>query len=113
MLRLSQLANSTESGQASTWEEIIESSLSSKEDRHLSSPKRGEVRISELLKATIEEENSSRLNVKIGEEEVDVPRPRDLMTVILEVLTDVARGHSVSVGPEEEELTASPARGCA
>jgi len=93
----------------STWEEIIESSLSSKENQHLSSLKGEKDRILELLKTTIEEEEPSRLNVKIGEDEVDMPLPRDLMTVILEILTEVAQGHSVSVGPEEEELTTSEA----
>lgn len=93
----------------STWEEIIESSLSSKENQHLSSLKGEKDRILELLKTTIEEEEPSRLNVKIGEDEVDMPLPRDLMTVILEILTEVAQGHSVSVGSEEEELTTSEA----
>lgn len=93
----------------STWEEIIESSLSSKENQPLSSLKKEKDRILELLKTTIEAEEPSRLNVKIGEDEVDMPLPHDLMTVILEILTEVARGHSVSVGPEKEELTTSEA----
>ena len=93
----------------STWEEVIESSLSSEENPQRS-PLEGEKnRVLELLETTIQEEEPSCLNVKIGEEEVDMPLPRDLMTVILEVLTDVAQGHSVSVGPEEEELTTSEA----
>ena len=93
----------------STWEEIIESSLSLKESQQLSSLKGEKDKILELLKTTIEEEEPSRLNVKIGEDEVDMPLPRDLMTVILEILTEVAQGHSVSVGSEEEELTTSEA----
>jgi len=93
----------------STWEEIIESSLSSGENPQRSSLEGEKNRVLELLETTIEEEEPFCLNVKIGEEEVDMPLPRDLMTVILEILTEVAQGHSVSVGPEEEELTTSEA----
>jgi excisionase family DNA binding protein len=92
----------------STGEEMTESPLFSKENQHRSSLKGEKKRILELLKTTIEEE-PSRLNVKIGEGEVDMPLPRDLMTMILEIMTEVAQGHSVSVGPEEEELTTSEA----
>jgi excisionase family DNA binding protein len=87
---------------------MTESPLFSKENQHRSSLKGEKKRILEMLKTTIEKE-PSRLNVKIGGGEVDMPLPRDLMTMILEIMTEVAQGHSVSVGPEEEELTTSEA----
>lgn len=109
LLDLAKQHSEGSSSAGSSWKEIIESSLSSKDDQQLSSLKGEKDKILKLLKTTIEEEGPSRLNVKIGEDEVDVPLPRDLMTVILEILTEVAQGHSVSVGPEEEELTTSEA----
>ena len=93
----------------STWEAIIESSLSSNENQPLSSLKKEKDKILALLKTAIEEEEPSRLNVKIGREEVEMLLPRDVMAVVLEILTEVAQGHSVSVGSEEEELTTSEA----
>jgi excisionase family DNA binding protein len=111
--RLLELANRHSEGfssTSSTWEEIVESALSSKETGHSSSLREEKDKVLELLwKATEKEEHSTRLNVKIGEEEVDMPLPRHFMALVLEILTEVAQGHSVSVGSEDEELTTSEA----
>jgi excisionase family DNA binding protein len=67
-------------------------------------------KIIELLRKTIEkEEHSTHLNVKIGGEEISMPLPRHFMTLVFELLTEVAQGHSVSVGSEGDELTTSEA----
>ena len=67
-------------------------------------------KIIELLRKTIEkEEHSTHLNVKIGGEDISMPLPRHFMTLVFEILTEVAQGHSVSVGSEGEELTTSEA----
>jgi excisionase family DNA binding protein len=59
--------------------------------------------------STEEEKPASHLNVRVGGQEVSVTLPQSLAAAFLEVLTEVAQGHSVSVGFEEEELTTSEA----
>lgn len=43
------------------------------------------------------------------EGEKEVPLPRRFTTLMLEILTEVAQGHSVSIGTVEDELTSSEA----
>lgn len=102
---------SAEGGEISSlWETVIESSLSSEEGERVSSAEKGRrllfQRFSELLE---EREGGPRLMMRIGEEEMEIPLSRRFAALMLEILTEVAQGHSVSIGTGEDELTTSEA----
>jgi len=110
LLELAKQCSEDPSSTGSTWDEISKSASSPEETVPLPSLEGDKDKIIDLLRKTIEkEEHSTHLNVKIGGEEIGMPLPRHFMTLVFEILTEVAQGHSVSVGSEGEELTTSEA----
>ena len=98
------------------WEKTAEASFLPEENlptEHLSAEDLSEKNHSkeDPQPASLKEEEgpASRLNVRVGKEEIGLPLPRSLAVAFFEVLTEVAQGHSVSVGVGEEELTTSEA----
>lgn len=109
--RLLQLAErrSEDPLEGSTLKEMSQAFFSSKEsaDRSL---KEEEGKVLDLLRKAVErDEHATRLSVRVGKEEVDMPLPRHFTTLILELLAEVAQGHSVSISADDEELTTSEA----
>jgi len=95
--------------EGSTLEEMSQAFFSSKESADRSF-KEEEGKVLDLLRKAVErDEHATRLSVTVGKEEVDMPLPRHFTTLILELLAEVAQGHSVSVSAEDEELTTSEA----
>lgn len=64
----------------------------------------------EQLKALLDQqEDEPCLTMPVGKEDVGVTLCYRVATLMLEILSEVAHGHSVSIGTEEEELTTSEA----